>query len=105
MPTIEKFMGTTEAADPARFVVASPIDRVDGAAPPFLMIVGDADPTTPVTAHEAMLARLTASGVWAKLVVLPGVKHGFGYGVTTPDQLETVRLAGDFLADVLAARG
>lgn len=105
MPTIEKFMGTTEAADPARFVEASPIDRVDGAAPPFLMVVGDADPTTPVTAHEAMLERLTASGVCGKLVVLPGVKHGFGYGVTTPEQLETVRLAGDFLADVLAARG
>lgn len=100
-------LGAEEAARPEAVAAASPIDRVTGAEPPFLMVVGDADITTPVALHHAMRDRLAGAGVRVDLTVLPGVAHGYGYGVSTPAQLETVRLAGAFLGEVLGvpARG
>jgi len=98
---IRSFLGTDETEDLDVVRQASPVDRVCGKEPPFLMIVGDNDPTTPVELHEQMRDELTAKGVPAELVVLPGVEHGFGYGVTTDAQQTTCRLAREFLDRVL----
>ena len=82
---------------------ASPIDYVSGGEPPFVMIVGDADTTTPVVWHEAMKAKLEANGGSAELHVLPGVQHGFGYGMTTDGQKAAATHAAEFLARILPA--
>jgi len=96
---LDRFLGPG-ADDPEVVRSASPIDRVRGKEPPFLMVVGDADETTPVSLHEAMRDRLVEKGVGAELVVLEGVKHGFGYGVKSSAQKETLGHIERFLAAV-----
>jgi len=91
------FLGTDEDRDPELVRRASPLERVRGGEPPFLMIVGDADHTTPVALHERMRDRLAACGGTGELHVLPGVEHGFGYGVSSSAQQRTIELAADFL--------
>ena len=56
---------------------ASPVTHVAAGDPPFLILHGDADPTVPVSQSRLMLAKLTAAGVPARLVVYPGDGHGF----------------------------
>jgi len=94
----EAFLGATEREDPALISAASPIDRVRAGDPPCIMIVGDADDTTPVAMHEDMRDALAARGVPVELVVLPGVDHGYGYGVGTPAQKEMLAHVERFLA-------
>lgn len=96
---LDRFLGPG-AGDPEVVRAASPIDRVCGKEPPFLMVVGDADDTTPVSLHEAMRGKLVGNGVRAELVVLPGVKHGFGYGVKSSAQKEALAHIERFLAGV-----
>ncbi|MFK7696796.1 alpha/beta hydrolase [Paenibacillus sp. HJGM_3] len=76
---------------------ASPVDWPQPANIPMLVINGDEDTTTPLAASEAYCQKVREAGGRAKLVVLPGVKHGFGYGVTTEAQLVSVRHAERFL--------
>jgi len=95
---IEGFLGTTEKENPELFRQASPMDRISGREPPFLMLVGDADRITPVDHHKAMAEALLSRGTVAKLIVLAGADHGFGYGVETLAQKETLEHAERFLA-------
>ncbi len=98
---IDRFLGASPSEKPELASQASPLDRIDGDEPPFLMVVGDADPTTPVALHEAFRDRVRAGAGKAELHVLPGVKHGFGYGVKTEAQKKTLALVGPFLKEVL----
>jgi acetyl esterase/lipase len=63
---------------PARYVTAT--------AAPTLIIHGDADPLVPLQQSQLYVARATAAGATARLIVKPGAEHG---GKTWPD------LAGD----------
>ena len=54
---------------------ASPITHITPAAPPFLLIHGDADKTVPFAMTAAFLARLTAAGVRHDLLVVKGGGH------------------------------
>jgi len=94
-------MGAPESEAPGRYRAASPIDRVTGAEPPFLFLQGDADETTPPAQAKTMSDKLRESGVESELILLPGVGHGFGYGVTTAAQVEAVGHAERFLAEHL----
>lgn len=98
----EDFLGATEDENPQIYRDASPIDYVKGGEPPFLMVVGDEDNTTPVVWHETMKDKLIACGGSAEIVVLPGVDHGYGYGVESDAQKETLKVAERFLGKVLA---
>jgi len=53
----------------------SPARLVTSAAPPFLLIHGDADPLVPLQQSQTMQAALQAKGVPAKLIVKPGGGH------------------------------
>jgi acetyl esterase/lipase len=66
-PTPEQITQAVTAISPARLVTA--------AAPPFLLIHGDADPLVPLQQSQAMLAALKAKGVPAELIVKPGGGH------------------------------
>ena len=83
------------------YVAASPLHRVTGAEPPFLFVHGDADETVPLAQSESMSNALESAGVRADLVVLPGVDHGFGYGVTTAHQQRSLAAIDSFLDGVL----
>lgn len=99
------FLGTDESQDLELVRRASPLERVRGGEPPLLMIVGDADQTTPVALHERMRDRLRACGGTAELHVLPGVGHGYGYGVTSAAQQQTLAVAEAFLHGALGVHG
>jgi len=102
---LDRFLGTNEEKDPETVRRASPLDRVCGKEPPFLMIVGDADDTTPVSLHEAMREAVLAKGGSAELIVLAGVKHGYGYGVTSDAQKQMLVHVERFLGATLGVGG
>ena len=54
----------------------SPINHVTPAAPPFLLVHGDADKTVPIQQSLDFQARLKAAGVPCDLMVIPGAPHG-----------------------------
>jgi acetyl esterase/lipase len=58
-----------------RLTQISPARLVTPAAPPFLLIHGDADPVMPLQQSERMVAALKEKGVSAELIVKPGGGH------------------------------
>jgi acetyl esterase/lipase len=100
---IRALMGGPEAEAPPRYRAASPIDRVTGREPPFLLVHGEADDLVPARHSEAMHRRLRAAGARSRLVLLPGVGHGFGYGTDAPAQRAAICAVEDFLGEVFAA--
>jgi acetyl esterase/lipase len=94
-----KLMGKPEEDAPDDYKAASPILRIDGSEPPFLFIHGDADATVGLIQSTEMAERLKNAGAHAEVEVLPGVEHGFGYGVVTDAQkLSLARMEG-FLSE------
>lgn len=81
---------------------ASPIVRLSEETPPMLIIQGDADDCTPLAHQEMMLDECAWQGVKAEMVVLPGVGHGFGYGVGSEAQKRMLESAEGFLERFLA---
>lgn len=55
---------------------ASPIAHVHPAAPPFLLVHGSEDPLVPVAQSATFAAELSAHGVEARFVEVPGAGHG-----------------------------
>jgi acetyl esterase/lipase len=90
-------LGIDQAEAPELYQAASPLLRVTGAEPPFLFLQGDADQTTPLEWTRKMHDKLLAVGVASELKILPGVEHGFGYGVTTDAQIECLGHIARFL--------
>ncbi|MCX7024859.1 MAG: alpha/beta hydrolase [Spirochaetes bacterium] len=77
------FMGSRGAGaspDPEPYSAASPITHVTRAAPPVLLIHGDADRTVPYGQSVAMEAALRAAGVNARLLRIPGGIHAPDFG-------------------------
>ncbi len=68
------------ASAKALYDAASPITQVGPAAPPTLLIHGDADETVPLAQSVAMQAALGKAGVPVKLVTVPGGAHGADFG-------------------------
>jgi acetyl esterase/lipase len=91
-----------EKAELAR--LASPVERVTNDTPPFLVITGDADNVTPLAHQQHMAGVLRAAHVPVELVVLPGVGHGFGYGVESWSQKEMLAHSERFLNSALSKR-
>jgi alpha-L-fucosidase 2 len=53
----------------------SPVNHITPAAPPFLLIHGDADKTVPFDMTEAFIAKLKAAGVPTDILVIKGGPH------------------------------
>jgi acetyl esterase/lipase len=62
---------------PQAYDLASPITHVHPGCPPTLLIQGEDDLITPVTATRAIHAKLVAAGVPAINLVYPWTTHGF----------------------------
>lgn len=72
--------------DEARRLV-SPVNHVTAAAPPFLLIHGEADGLVPIQQSEALFAALQNAGVESELVRVPGADHVF-LGTDVTPQIE-----------------
>jgi acetyl esterase/lipase len=55
----------------------SPITYADAGDPPTLLIHGDADQLVPIQQSEILEKKLKAAGVQVKLIVKPGLAHGW----------------------------
>jgi acetyl esterase/lipase len=62
------------------YTAASPIAHVSRAAPPVLLLHGDADKTVPYQQSVSMEVALRAANVPVKLVRIPGGEHGPDFG-------------------------
>jgi acetyl esterase/lipase len=85
-PFVVAFMGFAprDEADRKAYAVASAVPQVSGIAPPALLVHGDADDVVPYEESVALQQALTVAGVPARLLRIPGGKHGpdFGAGTT-----------------------
>ncbi len=79
-----------------------PEERVRGGEPPFVIVVGDQDETTPLAMQEAAVEALRAHDVPVELVVVPGAVHGAFYGVTSHVQQFALPHIEGFLRKTLA---
>ncbi|RKN86159.1 alpha/beta hydrolase [Paenibacillus ginsengarvi] len=95
-----KLMGEPYTNANQRYLTASPIDLPQPTTIPMLVINGDGDTVTPLEASETYCRTVQEAGGDARLVVLKGVGHGFGYGVTTEAQQQAVYHVRQFLHDV-----
>lgn len=73
---VERFLGGATPDDPVA-AVASPIAHVTEAAPPAVLIHGDADRVVPLSESESMVAALEARDVPVRFVDLASAGHGF----------------------------
>jgi acetyl esterase/lipase len=77
----------------------SPINHVSADSAPTLILHGDKDLLVPMQQAEAMIEKLKAAGVDAKLVVKPGAVHGW------PNMHKDVSLIVDWFDSHLKAQG
>ncbi len=69
-------LGGTVAEKPELARLASVTTHVTPAAPPLLVLHGDADQTVFLNQSQELVARYHAAGVEATLIVVPGGRHG-----------------------------
>ena len=78
----DNFVGgaTAEHRELARRV--SPLHYVSASCPPMLILHGEIDPTVPVEESLIFHDALISAGVDSTLDVLPGIEHGWDWGLT-----------------------
>jgi acetyl esterase/lipase len=75
---IYDFLGCEDAADCVEEIKAvGPINYVDAKTPPFLLLHGELDAAVPVIQAQVMLDKLKSVGASVRMVVYPGVNHGW----------------------------
>jgi acetyl esterase/lipase len=90
--------------DPARFHAASPFDRVNAGAPPFLVVHGRNDTLVPVRTARSFAATLSKTSSAPVLYVeLPRAQHAFEV-FWSPRTVATVVAVEEFLLTVLSSR-
>jgi acetyl esterase/lipase len=82
----------------------SPIAHVSAATAPVLILHGDKDRLVPLQQSEVFVSRLREVGVPHKLVVVPGVGHGFSNGWEKPMQGEIAAILDWFNQHLLLNR-
>ncbi len=99
---IARVFGTS----PADLARGSPVAHVHGAAPPFLLIHGDADISVPLSQSQALYDRLRSVGAPAELVIVRNAAHVFESTTTPidPDRVAITTLLADFF-DRTTGRG
>lgn len=95
-----RLLGVRPEDDLALARAASPVHHVTAAAPPTLLISGDADTVVPVVQTERLAAALRDAGATdVELEIVPGADHCFG-GV---DPIAPLTRVVDFLAGRLGS--
>lgn len=64
-------------SNPEIFEESSPINYVSSSSPPTLMLHGDADRIVPLEQAEMLQKKLDEAGVFNRLIVYPGLGHGW----------------------------
>ncbi|GAA5040787.1 acetyl esterase/lipase [Thermocatellispora tengchongensis] len=92
---LRHFLGFDPRAEPDLWAGADPVRRAErlvarhGGGPPFLIMHGDADRRVGLAQSRRLHAGLTAAGIDAELVVLPGADHA-GPEFAAPESVDRV---------------
>lgn len=97
IPALKLLLGGLPEKKPELARLASPVAHLDKSDPPLLLIHGDADPQMPHEQSREFLSACTALKLRAKLITLPGSRHG---GEEFYDA-ERCRLVAAFLTEAL----
>jgi dipeptidyl aminopeptidase/acylaminoacyl peptidase len=84
--------------DRARLAAASPVDHIDAADPPMLLIHGLGDRVVPSGQSAEMAAALGRAGVAARLVLIPDVDHSFIGATPAATRAATYRALDETIA-------
>ena len=101
---LPELLGEDWASDPERAPLASPEYRLTGAEPPFLIVVGDADITTPLAAQQAFKAACELQGGSVQLETISAAEHGAFYGIASPPQKDALPFVERFIAVTLKVK-
>jgi acetyl esterase/lipase len=74
---LEPLLAGTPETVPERYALFSPISHVHPGCPPTLLIQGENDSITPVTATRLLAEQLVAAGVATVNIVFPHTDHAF----------------------------
>ena len=77
--TIANFLGGTPQTAPAAYAAASPINYVNAATPPTLLIQSGTDQLVRVENMARLAQRLEAARAPYKTLLIPYAQHGFDY--------------------------
>lgn len=77
--------------------LSSPENRVSGKEPPFLIVVGDKDTSTPFAHQQKMKEAVEKLGGTVEIQVVEGAKHGSFYGVKNKVQRKALTHIVPFL--------
>ncbi len=73
----DKIIGVSRSENPDLWDAVSPLQRVHGDAPPYLVICGDADNLVPVATNSKFAQRLDEAGVSVCYAEIPHAGHAF----------------------------
>jgi len=82
---VARLLGADPDRNPGRTADGSPVTHVTGDDPPVLMFYGADDPTVRPDQGARLASALARAGVAHRLVIVPGVGHGFGFRVRRRD--------------------
>ncbi|MGC3980858.1 MAG: prolyl oligopeptidase family serine peptidase [Steroidobacteraceae bacterium] len=104
--TIQKFLGCSTSCSETQLAAASAVAQIQNNAPPFVIMQGEADPLVVPQQSRKLAETLSSKGVKNKLIMYPGLGHGFEGGSPTKlrEILSTTFTEIDRLAGKPAAR-
>lgn len=76
VPALKLLLGDLPDQQPALAKLASPVAHLDAEDPPVLLLHGDADTQMPPAQSDELKIACEKAGVAARLIILPGAKHG-----------------------------
>jgi len=79
MGLLERYLGVTKAAQPARWTDASPISQATGTSPPTIILHGRLDGLVPFSQAASLHARLVALRVPDDYRLFPTYNHDLAY--------------------------
>ncbi len=83
---VPDIVGDEWFADKARLPQASPEHRITGDEPPFLVVVGTEDVTTPLSEQQRSKQAVEEKGGSCELAIIDDAVHGAFYGITSDVQ-------------------
>lgn len=94
---LEDLLGIEDGEGDLLIRDGSPVERVKDIDCPVLILQGTSDDLTTLEINQAFHDELIGAKVDSTFIPIAGAKHGFGYGVETPEQRESLRHIDEFL--------
>jgi acetyl esterase/lipase len=98
---VRSFVGADPAADPARWLEASPIEQAHAGIPPSLILQGTRDLLVPHTQATSFAEKSSELGATCEIHVVEGAVHGFDRVAPGPEAISLIERNREFLREHL----